>query len=923
MRFETAMTEQKTYKKTLNLPKTSFSMKANLVQNEPASIKRWDGMDLYRKVRQARQGAKPYVFHDGPPYANGSIHLGHLLNKVLKDLVVRSKTMAGYDCPFIPGWDCHGLPIEHKVMQELGDAARQMDALAIRRKCQKYAAKFQKLQRGQMERLLTVGDYDEPYLTMAPEYEAGVMEVFAELIDQGVVYRALKPVHWSPDNQTALAEAELEYYDREDTSVFVLFESTDPAACGFASPFSLMIWTTTPWTLPANLAVAVHERFEYGFYQLEDGRVAVIACELAKQVLRTDEPKPLTTVTGKQLLGVKYKHPFVDRTCPVVAADYVTLEDGTGLVHTAPGHGAEDYHTGLKEGLDVYCPVREDGTFDDTAPDWLQGKSIWDANDLVVEHLRASGHLFYDHKFTHSYPHDWRGKTPVIFRATEQWFIGVDRDMQRGGTLRGTALDLTADQIKFIPDWGRNRMRGMLESRPDWCLSRQRAWGLPIPWFHMEGESEPLLTRASVKAVAAMVREHGSDVWFKASAQELLADYDADSDPDAPDWTKAGRLKSPRLTKGADTFDVWFESGSSWHACMQQRVGDEAVPTDLYLEGSDQHRGWFQHSLLPALGATGKPAFTSVLTHGFILDKNSRAMSKSLGNTIEVEDLLKDFGADVCRWWVSSLNTDNDIKADNDFFKVAGEEYRKVRNTIRFLLSNLSDYEPAAGDVEGNSIDAWALVQLNKLIERVRGDYELHRYACVHEELFRFCNETMSAVYLAATKDRLYCDAPGSPRRRRTQQVMHTITDALIRLVAPILPHTADEAWRVLHGENGCVHVELFPDAQPVSTDVDWDEIMRQRDLWLKAIEDKRQQDDVDNPLDLGVRAAAPAQLDPVDLADLCGVSRFELIDGDAIEVVDLRDEPRCERSWKRDGTVSQRSDGGMLSDRDAAAIGV
>ncbi len=964
--------KKKNYKDTLNLPRTSFAMKANLVQNEPASLKRWAAMDLYASIRAARTGRPKYVFHDGPPYANGSIHLGHLLNKVLKDFVVRSRTMAGYDCPYVPGWDCHGLPIEHKVMQDLaqkkGDGARDLAAPQIRQRCADFARKFIKLQAGQMQRLLTLADYEHPYLTMDPAYEAAVLEVFADMVDKGLVYRALKPVHWSIENRTALAEAELEYYDREDTSVYVLFEVENKAellqslrvqGVPADAPVYLMIWTTTPWTLPANLAVAVHERYDYGIYDLGGNRRVVMAAELAGKVLAhggTSTPQPHATVPGRELVGLAYRHPFIDRTGRVVSADYVTLEDGTGLVHTAPGHGVEDYQTGLREQLEIYCPVREDGTFDDSAPDWLRGKRVWQANDLVVEHLRRSGHLFHAHTFTHSYPHDWRGKTPVIFRATEQWFVGVDMPVGTGGetdTLRQRAMTVTAArEMTFIPVWGRNRMRGMLESRPDWCLSRQRAWGLPIPAFYapQDVEGEPLLTRASVLAVAQFFRGHGSDAWFKADPGELLAGYDPASDEDAPRWVRdavqAQAWPCPGLRKSTDIFDVWFESGSSWHACMRQRglawPDDAPAHTDLYLEGSDQHRGWFQLSLLPSLAVTGKPPFSTVLTHGFMVDKHGGKMSKSLGNALEVEELLKDFGADVCRWWTASLNADNDIKVDLDYFKVAGEQYRKVRNTLRFLLSNLYDFDPARDryaftEADSASIDAWALGELHLLIRRVTAAYDNLIFRDAQAALYHFCNDAMSAVYLAAAKDRLYCDKADSARRRRTQATLFDIADALVRLLAPLLPHTADEAWAALHTAEGrtppqpSVHLAEFPQPADVAVHAQWSAVMAARDGWLKAIEDARAQRGIDNPLDVGLEIADAEGLlkvfAPVDLADLCGISRFAAaagvadVDPAAPRVVDLRDQPRCERSWKRDGTVRQRSSGDWLSDRDAQAM--
>ena len=939
----------RSYKDTLNLPKTGFAMKANLVQNEPATIKRWQAEGMYAKVRAARAGAERFVFHDGPPYANGSIHLGHLLNKVLKDIVVRSRTMMGLDVPYVPGWDCHGLPIEHKVLTESAGGAGaagadgataaldpRADVMKVRRKCKAYAEKFVKLQAGQMQRLLTLADYDDPYITMAPRFEAGTLEVFARLVAAGLVYRGLKPVHWSIENQTALADAELEYYDRQDTSVYVLLPVS-----GRQNTF-LMVWTTTPWTLPANLAVAVAPRAEYGAYDVA-GRTVIVAADLAAKVLALGGAQagaPLRTMRGDELVGTTYTHPFVDdgRVRRVVAADYVTLEDGTGLVHTAPGHGVEDYQTGLREGLDIYCPVRPDGTFDDTAPQWLRGKRVWDANALVCDRLQQSGHLFHQHQFTHSYPHDWRGKSPVIFRATEQWFVAVDRPFESGGSLRQRGLHATK-VVKFYPEWGLNRMRGMLESRPDWCISRQRAWGLPIPAFYPpEGvEGEPLLTAASVRAVAQAFEHKGSDAWFLATPAELLAGYDAAVDPDAPAWAKAA-TGWDGVRKSGDIFDVWFESGSSWYACMTQRglakPADAPSVTDLYLEGSDQHRGWFQLSLLPCLGATGKPPFASVLTHGFMVDKDGRKMSKSLGNALEVDTLLKEHGADVCRWWVASLNTDNDIKVDPEFFRLAGEEYRKVRNTIRFLLSNLYDFDPkrdthAFTDADDATLDAWALGELDRLITDTTAALGSFDFRSVREDVFNFCNDTLSAVYLAAVKDRLYCDRPDSPRRRRTQTALFRITDALVRLLAPILPHTADEAWHALHGADAAsVHLQLLPGRVGAAVSPQWAEVMAQREGWLKALETARQSRGIDNPLDAGLHVPAgegvnAAALDPVDLADLCGVSRFAFGATGDVTVDDLRDQPRCERSWKRDGTVKPRSDGGMLSDRDAAALGV
>ena len=934
------------YRSTLNLPKTGFAMKANLAQAEPQTLKAWKERGQFEAIMAARDGAEPFVFHDGPPYANGNIHVGHMLNKVLKDLVVRSRILEGKRVHYVPGWDCHGLPIEHKVMTEIvkGGKAEKLETLApdvrrmaIRRECAAYAEKFIKLQGEEMQRLLTLADYAHPYATMQPAYEAATLEVFAGMVEQGVVYRDLKPVHWSIANRTALAEAELEYEERQDLSVYVDFELEDREAaerafgCEIDQTPCLMIWTTTPWTLPANLAIACHPRYRYALVE-HDGALSIVAAELWPKVaatIKAEKVRMLAECDGAALVGLGYRHPFCARSGRVVAAEYVTLEDGTGLVHTAPGHGAEDYRTGLKEGLPTYCPVRDDGTYDDTVPEWLRGLSVWDANAKVTEHLRDSGHLVFDHAFTHSYPHDWRSKTPVIFRATEQWFIGVDRPVKRDGrTLRQLALDAVEHRVRFVPDWGRNRMRGMLENRPDWCISRQRSWGLPIPAF-LQPDGSAFMTAASIRAVAAVFAQKGSDAWFQLSAQELLAGYDASKDADAP----AG-LDLTTLTKGSDIFDVWFEAGSSWNSVLRARgIG---FPSELYLEGSDQHRGWFQLSLLPALAVTGEPPFRTLLTHGFMVDKDGLKMSKSLGNALDVAVLLKEYGADVARWWVSSVPYDGDIKIDLEYFRLAGESYRKVRNTIRFLLSNLEGFVPGARvPVEPASIDGWALAELAALQATVRAAYAAYDFRAAHVAIFDFCNETLSAIYCAATKDRLYCDARDAARRRRTQQVMHDAVTVLCQLLAPILPHTADEAWSALHGgaPGSSVMATTHLDLGQVARHGAWDAAFAVRERALKALESAKASG-IENPLDAGVSvgrgidAEVPGALDALaavhaDLADLCGVSRVTLGGDGGVAVTDLRNEPRCERSWRRDGTVRQRSDGGMLSDRDAAAVGV
>ena len=940
------------YRPTLQLPKTKFPMRANLLQLEPKLQKRWGKMDLFRKIQETQHPRGPYVLHDGPPYANGHIHMGHLLNKTLKDLVIRSRIMAGYDTTLVPGWDCHGLPIEHKVLKELGPRSKELTTTAIRKRCHDYANRYAELQAEQLQKLGTMATYESPYLTMQPEYEGAVLEVFAKLSEENLVYRDLKPVHWSIENQTALADAELEYYDRTDLSTYVLFrlDGKPHLPNSLHVPLDkdvwLMIWTTTPWTLPANEAVAVSPRAEYSLVQFKKEGVSWLTIVAREQIDKVfsgiSEAKVLGSFLGSELVASKvfYQHPFQKKKCPVVEADYVTFEDGTGLVHTAPGHGADDYLTGVKEGLPIYCPVKEDGTFDTTVPDWLEGLSVWKANPLIVDHLHKKKVLFHKENYLHSYPHDWRSKTPTIFRATKQWFVGVDLPFGKEQlSLRERALSSTRQFIQFVPDWGRNRLMGMLESRPDWCISRQRSWGLPIPAF-FTAQGNPILTPASIRAVSERFHKSGSDVWFSESPRQLLQKYDPVNDADLPSsLRKMDKNFLSELEKGTDIFDVWFESGSSWNAVLLQRK--LGYPADLYLEGSDQHRGWFQLSMLPALGATRKPPFKGLLTHGFMVDATGRKMSKALGNVIDVADILKQHGADICRWWVSSLNYTNDIKADWEFFQSAGEEYRKIRNTIRFLLGNLSDFCPTlavpVSNKDSYSIDSWAMQELSRFIKEIHQGYDSYNFKAVSDSIFNFCNQTLSSVYLTAVKDRLYCDPKDGRRRRQTQTVMHLIANSLIRSIAPILVHTAEEAW--LHfqglseGSEDSVHLHLLPELFDFASHPDWEDTMALRTKALRKLEEVKHSEGANfkNPLDVAIKIRVPDKklqtLQPFEpeMADLCGVSQFHLQSGssNSIEILDIRNEPRCERSWKRDGTVRKRNDGGWLSNRDARVLDV
>jgi isoleucyl-tRNA synthetase len=971
------------YKDTLNLPKTAFEMKANLTQREPAMLKGWQEGKLYGQIRGRKHGAGKWVLHDGPPYANGDIHIGHLINKVLKDIVVKFRTMQGHDSPYVPGWDCHGLPIESAIQKELGPKFRELSKEEVRKRCADYAMKYVKLQGDSFQRLGVFGEFERPYLTLDPKYEGGILEVLAELVAKDLVYRQKKPVHWCTNDRTALAEAELEYQTKKDSSVYVNFQVYEPedtipdGLVGEGGAWTegdpeLMIWTTTPWTLPANRAVAVHPEHEYALVGYKEGsknRSVLLAKKLIERVMQArgiTEYVVGPCVNGSELSDVKYWHPLDQREQPVVLADYVTLEDGTGLVHTAPGHGKEDYQTGIKHGLEIYNPVLSDGRYDETVPEFLRGKTIWDANQLVIDKLKETGALFHHQVFDHEYPHCWRCKKPVIFRATEQWFVKA----MQGTSLLGNAKKFV-NEVKWIPEWGKNRIDGMLDTRPDWCISRQRSWGVPIPAF-FDARGKCLLSEASVRRVAAHFTEHGADSWYTDSAEQILG-----GDAAALGFPAGTDLKT--LEKGQDILDVWFESGASHHAVLECTHPELGYPADMYLEGSDQHRGWFQSSLLEASGYKSQPPFKEVLTHGFVVDDKGLKYSKSSGNYVPVDQLLKQHGADVLRLWVSSVDYQNDIKFGPALLNTISEAYRKIRNTIRYLLGNLYDFDPTEHSIDPapHSIDLWMKNRVDEWAASVYAAYERYEFHTVFKLIYEFCNVEISAVYAKAIKDRLYCELPGSDKRRASQTVCYRTLMRLIELCAPVLVFTADEAWAAVRKLPGCaelepsVHLVTFsfiddpnevldevidqPDEEAgenaamdilatltqglrstvdaTQADKHWALLMPLIEKGNKQLDDLKRSVGLGNPLDAEAVIIVPSVEDEVsahieaygpEIEDALGVGYHRVEHGEMwdLKIKDTRASyPSCGRSWKRRPDVGSDPAFPDLSARDAAVV--
>jgi isoleucyl-tRNA synthetase len=905
------------YRDTLNLPKTDFPMKANLPTLEPRIQTIWHEIDIYRLVAEKQAGKPKYILHDGPPFSNGNIHLGHSLNKILKDIVVKYKTMQGFDAPFVPGWDNHGLPTEMLSIKTFKLDRRQIPALELRRKCAETARQFVALQREQFQRLGVRGDWEHPYLTMDPVYETVVLDIFAVMVDKGLVYRGLKPVHWCPSCETALAEAEIEYADHTSPSIYVRFcvQSLPDGVLPQAKekPTYVIIWTTTPWTLPANVAIAVHPDFEYVLVRAGDEQyiVAKGLFEPTLAAIGAKDAEVVATVAGRHLEGTVTRHPFIDRDSPVVLADYVTLEQGTGCVHTAPGHGAEDFQTGQRYHLPTIQPLDSRGVFGPEGGKF-EGMFCFKADPAVIEELQAQGALLAVGKISHSYPHCWRCKNPVIFRATRQWFVEVGKLTQEGLA----AVASTA----WVPRWGEERIHSMMEDRPDWCISRQRAWGIPIPALYCTKCDTELLTGDSVRFVRDLVSQHGTDIWFEYEAKDLVAA-----------GTHCAKCGGTEFAKESDIFDVWFESGSS-HAAVLETRPDLRWPADLYLEGTDQYRGWFQMSLWNALAGRGGKPYGTVLCHGYTLDETGGKMSKSLGNIISPKDICARHGADLLRLWVSYVDFKSDVPMSEDIFVQVGEGYRRLRNTLRFVLSNLADFNPATDaqpQSEMQEIDRWVMHRLAEVAARIGQAYEDFEFHRVYHTLHSFCAVDLSQIYLDSRKDTLYTFRPDHPLRRSAQTALYNIAHTLVRLAAPILSHTCEEVWEQLkQKEDLPVSVQLADWPQlAVWNDPElgnkWERLLALREQVARALEEAKATGLIRQPLEAQVILNLPEErelLSSVGEASLAAffvVSQVLLEEKAAVPIqVERAAGEKCGRCWLRLPSVGASTERPELCER-------
>ncbi|MDR2736801.1 MAG: isoleucine--tRNA ligase [Gracilibacteraceae bacterium] len=847
------------YKETLNLPQTDFPMRGNLPEREPAILKKWAENDTYNKLQTARSGRPKFVLHDGPPYANGALHMGHALNKILKDMIIRYKTMSGYDAPYIPGWDTHGLPIEQQVIKNLGVNRNTLSISEFRRHCHDYALKYVAIQREQFKMLGVFGDWDHPYLTLTPDYEAEQIGVFGAMAQQGFIYKGLKPVYWCSSCETALAEAEIEYADRKSTAIYVKFPVLDGKGL-LPESSSVVIWTTTPWTLPANQAISLHPDYEYALIRTPDPGPEsqpsdhyVVALKLVEQLeTQWNTTLPIEkTFPGRDLAGVICRNPLLNRDSVLILGEHVTLDQGTGCVHTAPGHGVDDFIVGRANNLSVLCPVDSRGRFTPEAEQYA-GLKVNDANAAIVDDLAQAHLLVKSEKVTHSYPHCWRCKNPIIFRATEQWFASVD------GFRRQALAEI--DRLRFIPAWGRDRIYNMIADRGDWCISRQRTWGVPIPIFYCNDCHREIITPETIAHIQEVFRAEGSSAWFSKSSEDLLP----------PGFVCS--CGSGSFQKETDIMDVWFDSGSS-HAAVLRHRPELCWPADMYLEGSDQHRGWFNSSLLTAVATAGQAPYKAVLTHGFLVDEQGRKMAKSLGNGVDPLEIINAMGADIIRLWVASSDYQNDVAVSKNIMKQMTEAYRKIRNTLRFLLGNLHDFDPrehqvAYGDL--TEIDQWILAKLSALIDRCRQAYDDYEFHTLYHSVHNFCTIELSSIYMDISKDRLYVEGRDSLPRRSAQTVMNEILEALVRLLAPILVFTMDEVWDYLPSVRsdpsaGILQTALMPEAKPQWRDDDltatWETILLLRTEITKALENARQNKLISHSL------TAHVELYPSDVA--------------------------------------------------------
>jgi isoleucyl-tRNA synthetase len=921
------------WKDTVNLPRTEFPMKANLQTVEPEMLERWNAMDLYGKIRSRRKGAPTFVLHDGPPYANGNIHLGTALNKILKDLVVKSRSMAGFDAPYVLGYDCHGLPIELKVDRELGPKKREMSVADFCRACRAYAERFIGVMSKEFQRLLVMGDWDHLYLTMDYTYQASIARALGKFVRQGLVYKGKKPVHWCIHCRTALAEAEVEYADHSSPSIYVEFPLAEDAAGDLAARIpalkgrnvSVLIWTTTPWTIPSNLAVAFHPEFDYAAYDV-DGRAVILAEGLAEtvgKVVGRAFDRPVAKMKGAVLEGLRFRHPLYERDSVAVLGDYVTLDAGTGAVHTAPGHGADDFTTGVRYGLDIYAPVGPGGHFNETV-ELFGGQRVFDANPNVEQALKERSRLWHRETFAHQYPHCWRCHNPVIFLATSQWFISMDnvrlkRDATLGATnagptLREAAIDAIDNTVKWIPSWGHDRIYNMVKSRPDWCISRQRVWGVPIPAVDCTTCGAAIMTAELVEKTAAVFDVHGAVAWWERPIEEFL-----------PAGLKCPDCGGTSFEREKNILDVWFDSGSSHEAVLPFRP-ELTWPADLYLEGSDQHRGWFQSSLLVGLGTRGRPPFKQVLTHGFLIDLEGRKMSKSIGNTILPQDVIKESGAEVLRLWVASCDYREELRVSKEILARIVEAYRKLRNTMRYLVANLYDFDPAVDAVppaQMEEVDRFILARYGQLGLKMLESYDAYDYPTIFQAVNAFATVDLSALYNDISKDRLYTFGARSKERRSAQTAMYIMADGLARLIAPILSVTAEQLWQHLPptaGREESVHLMTFPAAAELKALVDadlltrWTRLSDLRERVLAHIEPLRKDKQIGSSLQARVvLSMSPDDAEFLaryqhDLPMLFIVSEVDLRPGSSETGISIEraDGVKCERCWRVVKSVSR-----------------